>query len=73
MQKPTYQQISDLYHELWEIQRKLEDAESKSKQYKESYLMESQYCDRLMEIIYHAHNALNDGKIELAIQELEKA
>ena len=72
MQKPTYQQISELYHDLWELQHKLEDVESDRDSLKEACKQESQYTDYLFQIILRARDALKTGHIEFAKQELEK-
>lgn len=72
MRQPTYQQVSELYHELWEIQHKLDDVESERDTLKKTCSQESQYSDYLLHIILRARDALNTGHIEFAKQELNK-
>lgn len=72
MQKPTYQQISELYHDMWELEHKLENLESERDMLKETAKQESQYSDYLLHIILRARDALKTGHTEFAKQELEK-
>lgn len=72
MKQPTYQQISELYHELWELQHKLDDVESERDLYMKSRAQEAQYADHLYQIILRARDALSTGHIEFAKQELNK-
>lgn len=72
MKQPTYQQVSELYHELWEIQHKLDDAESECDMLRKSVKQESQYTDYLMQIILKARDALNTRDYETLKKELNK-
>lgn len=72
MQKPTYKQISELYHDMQELEHKLEDLESERDMLKEIANQESQYSDYLLHIILRARDALKTGHIEFAKLELEK-
>ena len=72
MQKPTYQQISELYHELWELQQKLDDAESERDLYMKSRAQESEYANYLLNIILNARAAFNNGDYAELSKELNK-
>ena len=72
MQKPTYQQMSEIYKELWQLQRDYENAISERDMFRESCKQESQYTDYLMQIILKARDALNTRDFETLKKELNK-
>lgn len=72
MNQPTFQQIGDLYHALWELQREVEESEKKAKEYKGAYETEYNLTWALTQHIQKAREYLRSDQTELALQELEK-
>lgn len=71
MKQPTYQQVSELYHELWQLQRDCEELEKKCKGYEEVYRAEEEYSCKLISIINRAHECLMRGETEKALEALK--
>lgn len=72
MKQPTYQQMSELYKELWQLQRDYEESEKKCKTYKDNYFAECEYTDHLNDIIAVARLRLLDGNVEEALEVLNR-
>lgn len=71
MNQPTFQQIGDLYHALWELQREAEEAEKTAQAYKEAYFSEEQFSSNLIGKINKACEYLRDGDIAKALEVLK--
>lgn len=71
MNQPTFKQIGDLYHALWELQKEAEESEKTARAYREAYAAEEEYSYKLCAAVRKAREYLKCGEVERALKELD--